>query len=290
MLKHRIISGLLFAGMVIVLANYVPPVGAWLVLVFLSSVGQLEFYGMMDKAGIPVFRVWGPLCGAALISVTFCTIGPDPIDLANGYKWENMVLLGSLMIVFIRQFPQKNNPKPIATIACTLLGVWYVPFLMNYFTRIVFGWNAANDILLVGTTGRMLIVYLVLVVKLTDVGAFFVGRQFGKHKLFPRLSPKKTWEGLIGGVVTAVSASVIFVLYTDGVLGDVHMSVWDAVILGLLLSLVGVAGDLFESLMKRSARVKDSGNMVPGMGGVLDVLDSLLFGAPVLYAYAKLFL
>ena len=290
MLKHRIVSGLLFAGMVIVLANYVPPVGAWLVLVFLSSVGQLEFYGMMDKAGIPVFRVWGTLCGAALISATFCTIGPEPIDLANGYKWENIVLLASLLIVFIRQFPQKHNDKPIATIACTLLGIWYVPFLMNYFTRIVFGWNAANDVLLVGTTGRMLVVYLVLVVKLTDVGAFFVGRKFGKHKLFPRLSPKKTWEGLIGGVVTAVSASVAFVLYTDGILGDIRMTVFDAVFLGLLLSIVGVVGDLFESLMKRSAGVKDSGNMVPGMGGVLDVLDSLLFGAPVLYVYARVFL
>ena len=290
MLKHRVMSGVLIAGIIIILANYLPPAGAWVVLVLLSSLAQLEFYGLMDKAGVPVFRVYGTLCGAALISATFCTIGPEPADLVKGYKWENMVLLTTLLVVFIRQFPQKHNSKPIPTIACTLLGIWYVPFLFNYFTRLAFGWSSAHMTFRVSDTGRMLIIYLGFVVKMADVGAYFAGKNFGRHKLMPRISPKKTWEGLFGGIATSVLTSFVIFYICDGELGKVVMEPHDALVLGLLLPVVGVVGDMFESLLKRAARTKDSGTLIPGMGGILDVLDSLLFGAPVLYAYARLFL
>ncbi|MBN2301810.1 MAG: phosphatidate cytidylyltransferase, partial [Lentisphaerae bacterium] len=284
MLKHRLMSGLIIVSALVLLSNYLSPVGIWLLLVVLSAIGQLEFYTMANKAGIPVFRIVGVVCGTGIISTTVCTIGPDAESIANGYRWENMVMLASVIAIFVRQFPQKHNDKPLETIACTLFGVLYVPVLFNCFTRLVFVWSAANATFRVSETGRLLILYLVLVVKSTDTGAYFAGRAFGRHKLFPRVSPNKSWEGLCGGIITAVLASWFFWLVSKGSFGVISFKLRDSMLLGLILAIVGVIGDMFESLVKRGAGVKDSGAFVPGMGGLLDVLDSLLFGAPALYA------
>lgn len=290
MLKKRIISGVLLGSMVVVVANYLPSPFCWLLIVGIAALAQYEFYAMLDKAGLPVFRIVGIISGAAVISTTFWTIGPNPEQLAAGYRWENLVLLLTLMFVFVRQFPQKNNKKPIITIAVTLLGVFYVAFLLNYLTRLTFGWRDTGMSHSVGTTGRLMILYLVGVVKISDVGAFFTGRSLGRYKLFPRLSPKKTWEGLIGGILSSLAMSLLFFFLTGGKLGNVEFGLFDAIVLGLILPIVAVMGDLFESLLKRAAGVKDSGSIIPGMGGVLDVLDSLMFGAPVFYAYVTVFL
>ena len=290
MLKQRLISGTLLGGMCIAVANYLPSPACWLLLVAIAALAQYEFYAMLDKAGLPVFRVVGMISGAAIISATFWTIGPSAEQLAAGYRWENFVILTTLIFVFVRQFPQKHNEKPIVTVAVTLLGVLYCAFLLNYLTRLAFGWRTEAISQGVGETGRMPILYLVAVVKISDVGAFFTGRSLGRHKLFPRLSPKKTIEGLAGGIVSSIVMSLLFFWFTKGQLGTITFDLHDAIILGTVLPVVGVVGDLFESLLKRAAGVKDSGTLIPGMGGVLDVLDSLLFGAPVLYAYVSLFL
>lgn len=275
----------------ILAAIYLPPLGAWVVLMVISSLAQYEFYAMMNMAGIPVFRVVGILCGGVMITATFCTIGPTAEEIARAYRWEQFVMIATLIAVFLRQFPQKYNDKPIATIGCTLLGIWYVPFLFNFFTRMVFVWDSAggspNHI---SETARLLVFYLVLVVKMTDTGAYTVGRLIGRHKLIPRISPGKTWEGFFGGIVFAVIASCIFAWVTHFRIGVITFPLIHAVILGIVLALSGIAGDLFESLLKRASGAKDSGNALPGMGGLLDVLDSLLFGAPVLYVYARLVL
>ncbi len=290
MLRQRIVSGVLLAVLVVMVANYLPSPACWLLIVALGALAQYEFYTMMDGAGLPVFRVIGMLGGAAVISSTFWTIGPEDQQLAAGYRWENLVLMLTALVVFVRQFPQKDNTQPVVTIACTLLGVWYVAFLINYFTRLAFAWHDGELLRSVSPTGRMMVLYLVGVVKISDVGAYFSGRFLGRHKLYPRLSPKKTWEGLIGGVLASLVVSLLFWHLTGGVLGKLTLDLVDAVILGLVLPVAGVLGDLFESLLKRSSGMKDSGTLIPGMGGVLDVLDSLLFGAPVLYAYAVLFM
>ena len=290
MLKYRVISGCLIGAATILVANYLPPLATWLLIVTISSFAQLEFYTLIRKAGIPNFWIIGIVCGGALISVTFFTIGPEAGSIANAYRWENIVLLCSLIVVFVRQFPQKYNDKPLETIACTLFGIWYVPFMFNFFTRLAFNWDEATQRIQVNWTGQMLVLYLIIVVKCTDIGAFFVGRFFGRHKLFPRISPNKTWEGLFGGIAFALAASILFYYFSDHHLGALHLRLSDAVILGLVLAIAGTVGDMFESLLKRGAGTKDSSTLIPGMGGILDVIDSLLFGAPVLYAYTKLFL
>jgi phosphatidate cytidylyltransferase len=290
MLKQRIISGLLIAAGFVLAATLAHPIVAWLLLIVISSLAQMELYSVINSAGIPVFRGIGTLCGAVLISVTYYCAGPLAEDAARAYKWEQVVLTATLIVIFIRQFPQKHNTRPLSTIACTLLGIWYVPFLFNFFTRLAFFWDTELSGGKLGTTGIKLLIYLVAVVKSTDAAAFFAGRFLGRHKLFPRVSPGKTWEGLAGGLAGGVAVSILIAALLNFEIGRLSFDIMHAIICGFLLAVAGVAGDMFESLVKRSAGIKDSGRIVPGMGGFLDILDSLLFAAPVLYVYVRFFL
>ena len=128
--------------------------------------------------------------------------------------------------------------------------------------------------------GPKLVFFLLLVVWLGDAGAYYIGKQFGRHKLSPLISPKKTIEGGIGGIVTAVITAVVIQLTFFHELPLIH-----AIIGGVVLSIAGVIGDLAESMWKRSAAVKDSGTLIPGHGGFLDRFDSVFFTAPILYVY-----
>lgn len=288
MLKHRMASGITIGAAFLLALTLLPPMGAWIAIMAVAAVAQWEFYGMIRNAGLPVFRVIGLLCGAALITATFHSAGTG--ESGTAFDMEHAILLGSVIAIFVRQFPQKNNSKPVETIACTLLGLLYVPYLFNFLTRLAFTWDRnplSGDVCL---TGKLLILYLVVVVKFTDIGAYFTGRLFGRRKLFPRISPAKTWEGLLGGIAFALAASIVIRQATGGHIGVIAFGMRDAVILGIVLPLAGVVGDLFESLLKRACGIKDSASYVPGMGGLLDVLDSLFFGAPILYLYIRLFL
>ena len=133
-------------------------------------------------------------------------------------------------------------------------------------------------------TGTILsILMIILVVKSTDIGAFFGGRALGRHKLIPWLSPGKTWEGLIFGVLTAAGVGAVF----SGWMPDLMW--WKGAVFGLVIGGIGQAGDLLESMMKRDADLKDSGSSIPGFGGVLDVIDSLLLAAPFAYILFSVF-
>jgi phosphatidate cytidylyltransferase len=127
-----------------------------------------------------------------------------------------------------------------------------------------------------------MVLMFIFVVKSSDIGAYTFGRLFGKHKLSPRVSPKKTWEGLGGAVIAAALVSVAFA----AVFGI--MTIWLAPVFGACMAVVGQLSDLSESMLKRDAQQKDSSNRVPGFGGILDVIDSLLFAAPVAYLFFRL--
>jgi phosphatidate cytidylyltransferase len=264
--------------------TFMPPYAGLIVLIVMSTLGQLEFYRMLDLAGIPSFRFWGTVGGAVILTTTFFT-GPQHRE-----SYQTILLAALLLIIFIRQFPQKHNQQPLATLGCTLLGLLYVPFLFNFLTRLAIEWNTSTTVPCMEQTGGVLILYLVAVVKCTDMGAYFTGRGFGRHKLFPRISPAKTWEGFAGGISASIAASFLFMNMTDYRLGSIHLTTLDALLLGIALGLAGTVGDLFESLLKRASGTKDSGAVMPGLGGILDVIDSLLFGGPILYAYITLVL
>ena len=135
--------------------------------------------------------------------------------------------------------------------------------------------------------GHYYLLYFVLITKFSDSGAYAVGSLIGKHKMIPRISPGKTWEGFGGAIVVSTAASVMFVHFAKDKMPA--MNWMHAVILGVLLSVAAVIGDLIESLFKREAGVKDSGQFFPGIGGILDLLDSLLFNAPMMYFICAMF-
>jgi phosphatidate cytidylyltransferase len=298
MIWKRLMSGTLMVLALGAACYFLPAIGALVLLIGISTIALVEFYTMLGAVEIPSFRIFGLVCGAALISATFFSLAGHAC-VASGLlarvNLEGLALLLIVLSVILRQFPQKNNPKPVTTIACTLVGICYVPFLFNFFTKLIFGWEQVGCWSNVGTTGRLLVFYLVVVVKATDAGAFAIGKTLGRHKLFPRISPSKTWEGLAGGLLAGMGCSLGFfhLFHVSGdvaMVGKIAFQLRDAIILGILLPVAGVMGDLAESLFKRATGTKDSGHSIPGMGGLLDILDSLLFGAPILYYYVQIFM
>ncbi len=279
MLKDRVLSGALVGFAFIAATLWIPLGGALALLLAVCALAMLEFYSLLDAAEIPHFKYFGLFSGLALILAAWYPLRHPATQICD-MEW--MVICGITIAVFLRQFPQKNNPKPLETIAGTLMGVIYIALLLSFFAKLLLAWG--------DHTGRLLILYLILVVKAADMGAYFVGCSIGRHKLFPRISPAKTWEGFFGGLLSSVAVSVLFYVFARNGIGVLTLNLADALMLGVLLGAIGTVSDLTESLFKRGAGVKDSGRMILGMGGILDVIDSLLFSAPALYVYARFFL
>lgn len=277
--KVRVQTGVVLGAVLVAAIIWAPAHALVLLLMAVAGAATWEFFSMLDRAALPNFRWFGVLGGMALVAVSGWS---ERLGLGSSNLGEWCIVLVVVVGVFIRQFPQKYNEQPLVTMGMTLLGFFYVPFLFNFLTRLLMMGEAPD--------GRWLILYMILVVKCTDIGAYFIGCAFGRHKMFPRVSPAKSWEGTLGGILTALVVSVASHFVTRGDLGVVELRLTDAVVLGLLLGILGVVGDLAESLVKRAAGVKDSGSTVRGMGGLLDVLDSLLFAAPALYVYVRLFM
>lgn len=186
------------------------------------------------------------------------------------------IVVGSLIAAALRLGVVKQVDNAIPTMAGTMLAVLYLGgqgwFLMAL--RVKEG-NTPAGYAFMGTT--MTVVMILLTVKFTDIGAYFGGRAFGKHKLIPWLSPGKTWEGLAFGVATA---ALVGAACAPAI---ANLSVVKGLVFGLVMGAVGQLGDLLESLMKRDAQMKDSGALVPGFGGILDIIDSPLLAAPFAY-------
>jgi phosphatidate cytidylyltransferase len=176
----------------------------------------------------------------------------------------------------VRQFVSRSNITGIAAISATLFGLMYVPWLLNFIQKINF---------FPGVDGKFYVLYFIVVTKFSDTGAYAVGSLIGRNKMIPRISPGKTWEGFGGAILVSTAASVAFAHFFGAKM--MGMNLLHAVILGIVLSITAVIGDLIESLFKREAGVKDSGRLFPGIGGILDLLDSLLFNAPIMYLYLR---
>jgi len=287
-LNKRIASGLCLGTAYLLVANWAPSLSICALLCAIATIAVLEFYQLLDAMMIPSFRIMGVVASILLIAGTWLSLTLKTAALAGEH--ELIILFVTIIAILIRQFPQKNNDQPLATMACTLFGILYVPFLFNYFTKLAFTWECPSWINPIGPTGRLLVFYLIAVVKSTDIGAFVIGSRLGRHKLIPRISPSKTWEGFIGGVAVGLLVSLCVYFLFGGHFGIITMRIYDAIFLGILLPVMGTVGDLTESMLKRAANSKDAGHLLPGMGGALDVLDSLLFGAPALYMYIKILL
>jgi len=254
----------------------------WLLISAFGLVALLEFYRMLDHARLPNFKVTGLICGAIMLAGSFhyfSTIGP-----ASSYDFELTIVLFFLLTVFARQmFARLRHDEPLRTMAYTLFGLLYVLWLFNFTTKILYLTpRAASGIV----SGQFYVLYLIAVTKFSDMGAYLTGSAIGRHVMSPHISAKKTWEGFFGALALALLCSLaLFKLMP----GHLSMLTWThATILGLLLGFAAVIGDLAESIVKRSTGVKDSGNFLPGIGGALDLVDSLLFTAPLMFFYLRL--
>jgi phosphatidate cytidylyltransferase len=248
----------------------------------LGLISLWEFYGMLDRKGLPNFKITAMVCGAILLGGSFyyfSKVGP-----AQSYDFEVAVLLGFLLTVFARQmFESLRDDAPLRTMAYTLFGLLYVLWLYNFITKIVYVVPRSPT---GAVMGQFYVLYLIAITKFSDMGAYLTGSVIGKHQMVPHISPKKTWEGFAGALFFSLLASWgMFELMPR----QLSVLTWThATILGLLLGFAAVIGDLAESIIKRSTGVKDSGNFLPGIGGALDLIDSLLFTAPLLFFYLRL--
>jgi phosphatidate cytidylyltransferase len=251
-------------------------------MVFLATSGLYEFYGMAARRDLVCFRNWGLFGGILLMVGTFLNLtgqlgtsvligGPARVN-----DFETGFLILFVLGLCTRQFFSRSNTAGILAISVTLFGLMYVPWLLNFIQKINF---------FPRVEGHYYLLYFVLITKFSDTGAYAVGSLIGKHKMIPRISPGKTWEGFGGAILVSTLASLIFVHFFGHKMAGMN---WQhAIILGVILSVCAVVGDLIESLFKREAGVKDSGKLFPGIGGILDLLDSLLFNAPIMYLYLR---
>ena len=249
------------------------------IMVFLAATGMAEFYGLAQKRGLVCFERWGLFGGLLLMIGTFLNLTGvlgTSLTPSRVNDFETSFLILFVLGLCLRQFFSRSNTAAMVAISTTLFGLMYVAYLLNFIQKINF---------FIGVGGHYYLLYFVLITKFSDTGAYSVGSLIGKHKMIPRVSPGKTWEGFGGAIVVSTVASVVFVHLLQPKMPA--MSWVHAVILGVLLSLGAVVGDLVESIFKREAGIKDSGRFFPGIGGILDLLDSLLFNAPIMYLYLR---
>ncbi|MCB0400579.1 MAG: phosphatidate cytidylyltransferase [Flavobacteriales bacterium] len=259
----RAITGSLFV-IAIIAGVYFNETVAFGLFALITLLGVDEFYGLVKKSKeIKPIRVWGTFSALTLLIV----LGLIPHS-SMAPKW---VLLPACMLFFtffIELFRKKEFP--FVNIAYTLLGVFYVvlPFAMLFHL----GYYK-------GSYNYQLILGFFFLLWTSDTGAYLSGKFLGKHKLFERISPKKTWEGSIGGLILSLVVAYVLSIYFT----DLKLANW-LIIAGLVV-IFGGMGDLVESMLKRSLHIKDSGNILPGHGGILDRFDGLLLSVPFVYAY-----
>jgi phosphatidate cytidylyltransferase len=252
--------------------------------------GLREFYGIIEAKGLKPQKMAGIVGGVLLGIVTF---------LGNEYQ-TNVLLTVVFLVVMIFQLLKRDVAEAILGISATFFGVFYVGWLMAHaillrrmdeILRVKYG-APADGAFWIGNAfvdhhlGTFLLLFCIVTVAGTDVGAYFVGRRLGRTKLAPRISPNKTVEGAVGGVAVGIILGlVLWGIFHLWVFQRQVLPIEQALLIALLLAAFGILGDLAESLIKRDAAAKDAGRLFPGMGGLLDRIDSNMVAFPVLYYY-----
>jgi phosphatidate cytidylyltransferase len=261
MLKQRVITALWGVPIVIAAVWFDEPIPWFTVLAAIwGLLAVLEFYRMVGVSKVLPLTVFGTVGTVLFILYPHCEY-----KLVLPFLLTVTVTLSLIMLVFLRQ-----KEGVFAGWAWMMGGILYV------------GWLLSLLIILRLEAGRDWVFLALLATFGSDTAAYFIGKAFGRHKLAPQISPGKTWEGAIAGVIGGVIISVLFTLNTPL---QLPLNYWQAIILGVLISVFGQLGDLAESLLKRNAGVKDSGNLMPGHGGLLDRMDSVVLAGAVVYLY-----
>lgn len=269
MLKKRVITALWGVALVFAVTWFGEP---WftILVVIVGLLAAFEFYKMVATSRVSPLTYFGLFCTAIII----ISRNPDWLSLLESrFKLDlfTPLLLTSavaLSLIWLLLRPQKE--QAFTRWAWTVAGIFYVGWLLGYLVAL-----RGMDY------GREWVLLALFTTFGSDTAAFFTGRALGRHRLAPNISPGKTWEGTIGGILGAIIVSLIVVI-----IFDLPVNYGQAVLLGLLLSIFGQLGDLVESLLKRNMGVKDSGKLLAGHGGMLDRIDSVAFATIVTYYFA----
>ncbi len=263
MLKVRLLTALWAIPVLVAAVWFDQPLPWFTILVALwGLLAVFEFYKMGEKVKI------APLTCFGLLWTLLFIISPQ---LNNDYLTPPILLASAVVLSLIWIVLRQRREGAFVGWAWTLGGILYVGFLLSYFV----GLRGLED-------GRNWVFLALLVTFASDTAAYFVGRALGRHKLAPRISPAKTWEGTIAGFIGAIVIALLFTLPTPL---QLPIGCGQAVLLGFLVSLFGQLGDLAESLLKRNTGVKDSSSLLAGHGGFLDRIDSIVLAGVVVYYY-----
>ncbi len=266
----RIISAVVFLPILIVTLWFGSPIYFAVLTGIAVALGLIEYYGLSERVGASGSRVQGMVASAGVLLAFYY----------QRHDWV-LVILTVLVIVelAVQLFHHTELRRVLVASSVTLFGVFYVAVLSGYLIAL-----RVVDDQGIQLSARLLSLFF-LIVFAGDTGAYYVGRALGCHKLAPKISPGKTVEGLIGGLLASVVAALIahYTFFPE-------LKLSHAIPLALVMGAAGAMGDLCESMLKRGAQTKDAGQIIPGHGGVLDRLDSILFNAPVLYYYYVVFM
>lgn len=266
MFRERVISSILLISFVIVTIFVFPPSAFALVAAIFIGLSLYELFMLLSRRGIAINMPLGIILGIAMTPIAY-------FDIRYARSVEPIFLYALFVILFLFQFMRKNNIEAIQSVSATFFAILYVGWLFSFLVK-----------LRLLDSGEFKVAYILLVTKSGDIGAYLAGSRLGRHKLIPRLSPNKTIEGFIGGIAMSIIVAIAFGKY----LLYGAASAFNLALIGVIFGLLAQGGDLAESLIKRDCQVKDAGRLIPGLGGTLDIIDSILFTAPVFYFYVKL--
>ncbi|MHA1233220.1 MAG: phosphatidate cytidylyltransferase [Candidatus Helarchaeota archaeon] len=233
----------------------------FIVVTIIALLGLKELYSIANKQGYKPSYILG-----TMLILYFIFISVYDVYSLNCYI-DNIIITSFIILSFIIQLFRKDFSKVLAEISITIFGSIYLGYLLSFMIKI-------KDL----PNGNYYLISLFIVTWVNDIGAYLIGSNFGKNKIFPKISPKKTIEGSIGGIIFSIAATFAFKNWLD-------LTFNELISLGLIIAIIAQIGDLFESVLKRGSGVKDSGTLIPGQGGILDCFDSLIFTAPVFYYY-----
>lgn len=261
-LKKPLYKRLFFSALLVAICYYTifmsPGWFFFLVVEAFILLGLAEFFSMAEKKRLHINKVLGLIFGA-ILPLSFFVPG------------ESVIVVVTILCLFVYNFHRELKQYALLSTAVTIFGIFYVAWFFSFFMKIKFLPDGANWV-----------AYVILVTKLGDAGAYFVGRKLGKHKFIPHISPNKSIEGSTAGFTVSLIVSFLCKFMLP------HVSFVHLAVLGVTLGILAQLGDLAESLIKRDVGVKDSGN-IPGLGGILDVIDSLLFTVPFTHYYITAF-
>jgi phosphatidate cytidylyltransferase len=255
--------------------------GGWLFFVFVTLLALLslnEFYSLMNTKGISPSYLVG-----FLATVFFTWFTTYTLKHPNWEPYATGILTTAIIFTFSAGIFLKRAQNSTVNTSITLLGILYIGWMFSYLILVrELPVPGAHILSLELANHGAYLFFLIIAIWAGDTTAYFIGKKFGKRKLSPYISPKKTIEGAVSGLAVSVASAAIFSMM-------IGMSMVHGIILGVIIGIVGQVGDLAESLIKRDAGVKDSSNLVPGHGGMLDRMDSFILTAPIMYYYITWF-